>query len=87
VIISKNIVESWSTWKAKSILKVPVSIKVNKGSTGSAPFSFTCKNSIMLTIKERSIEPLPIMPINGFDNDLLNKPLMRKPSSGNNGTK
>ena len=87
VIISKKSEESWSTWKAKSILKVPVLIKVNKGSTGKAPAAFTCKKSITLTIKEASIAPLPMMPINDLDNDLLSKPLIRKPSSGNNGTK
>jgi len=31
--------------------------------------------------------PLPIMPINDFDNDFLPNPLIRKPSRGNSGIK
>ena len=87
VIINKNIDESWSTWKAKSILKSSILINENNGSTGKAPFDNTCVNSRTLTTKEAKIEPLPIIPINGLDKDLLKSPLIRKPSNGNYGTK
>jgi hypothetical protein len=88
VIIKRKRLDSWSIWKAKSILKELTSINENKGSTGKAmPVDFTCTKSIILTISEASIEPQPIMLVRPFDNCFLKRPFIKNPSSGNNGTR
>jgi hypothetical protein len=41
----------------------------------------------MLKMKAANITPLPIILTNDFDSLFLPKPLIKKPSNGNNGTK
>ena len=86
-MINKNREESWSTWKAKSIVKVCVLIKVNNGFTAIAPFDLTSKNKIKLTTNEGKFAPLPMMPVSVLDKDFRPRPLIRKPINGNNGIK
>jgi hypothetical protein len=44
-------------------------------------------NKYTLTTKERKITALPMRPESDFDKWFLPNPLIRKPKSGNNGTK
>ena len=84
VIINKNIDESWSTWKAKSILKEEIFINGNKGCTGNAPPDLTSKNKIQLIINEIRIVPQPIILTRLLDK-FLNSPFRKKPSKGKSG--
>jgi hypothetical protein len=77
--------ESWSTWKAKGIVRSPECIKVKRLATWVLPF-LTSRKIRMLTTKEASIVPQPIMLTSGLGSCFLNNPLRIKPNSGNKGT-
>ncbi len=88
VIIRRNNVESWSTWKAKGILKAVTFMKSKRFTiTGVDPKCFASKKIPTLTTNEASITPQPIMPIIDLVSDLRPSPLIRKPIKGKSGTK
>src|SRR4051812_29948007 len=84
-MISKKREESWSIWKAKGIDKEPKLIKSNRLATWVLPF-FTSVKSSTLTTNEANTIPLPIILISDLGSCFLNKPFIRKPTSGKKGT-
>ena len=61
-------------------------MKSNKLTTPVCP-ALTWKKITTLIINDASITPLPIMPDKDLLKDFLKSPLIKKPTSGNNGTK
>jgi hypothetical protein len=85
-MMSRKMDDSWSTWKAKGISSEPIEIKSKSFTTPVCP-ALTSKNRITLTIKETSKTQLPIMAVSDLDKLLRASPLIRKPISGNRGTR